>query len=67
MGIEHTNKGFADLYSNPYIFLISNDLELIQSRLRTILGPSCTQGPAIADNSAAIRCTGFVHSSLPHR
>ena len=29
MGIETMSKGFADLYSNLSILLISNDLELI--------------------------------------
>ena len=67
VGIEPTNKGFADLFSNWSILLISNGLELIQSRLRTILGPNCTLGSPTADGSAAMRCACFVRSSSPHR
>ena len=65
--IEPKDKGFADLCSNRSIVLISNGLEVRQRRLRTILGPNCTQGSPTADSSAAIRCTSFVRSSSPHR
>ena len=37
VGIEPTNKGFADLFSNRSILLISNSLEVIQRRLGTKL------------------------------
>ena len=61
------NEGLADLYSNRYILLNSNGLEVIQRRLGTILGPSCTQGSPTAASLAPIRCKCFVRSSSPHR
>ena len=65
--IEPTSKVFADLFSNRSILLNSNGLEVIQSRLGTILGPNYTRGSPTAGSSAAIRCTCFVRSSSPHR
>ena len=65
VGIEPTNKGFADLLSNRYILLISNGLEVVQRRLRTILGPNCRQGSSTGGSPAAIRCARFVRRSSP--
>ena len=67
MKIDATKRGFADLFADRSILLDSNGLEVLQTRLGTILGPDCTQGSPTADSSAAIRCTGFVRSSSPHR
>ena len=61
MGIEPTNKGFADLCSDRYILLISNGLEVIQSTLGTILGPNSARGFSTVGSPAALRCAGFVH------
>ena len=43
MGIEPAHRGFADLFANSHILLISNGLEVIQRRLGTTLGPNCTR------------------------
>ncbi len=67
MGIEPTNKGFADLFSNGSILLITNGLEVIQRRLGTILGPNLTQASLTVESPAAIRRTCFVRRSFPHR
>ena len=61
MGIEPTNKGFADLCSDRCILLISNGLEAIQSTLGTILGPNSARGLSTVGSPAALRRVGFVH------
>ena len=42
VGIEPTNKGFADLFLNPYSSLKRNELIWILAMLQTILGPEAT-------------------------
>ena len=43
-GIEPTDKGLADLFSDWSILLISNGSKLIQSRLRTHIGTKLCAG-----------------------
>ena len=63
VGIEPTNKGFADPYSNRYVLLIANSLTVNQKRLGTISGPTSTQGSPTVGSSGTVHCTGSCSSS----
>ena len=66
MGIEPTNRGFADLFVGWFFLLNLKDLCLTSYRLGTTLGPNCTRGFSTADSPAAVRCARFVRESSPH-
>ena len=51
MGIEPTNKGFADLFVNEIMYLIAKGLATALTRLRTILGPFS----AIGENPSSVQ------------
>ena len=61
MGIEPTNKGFADLFVNEIMYLIAKGLATALTRLRTILGPFS----AIGENPSSVQTASVSTSGCP--